>query len=125
MERFLPLVFIVLAACALLFAITFMWASLRALLGADVRQVVGRSDAMRRRSELLDEKEAVLRSLKDLEFERAVGKLGEQDFARLDAEFRLRAKQILRALDDDLREHREKARQLIARETGSHAEAEP
>ena len=47
---------------------------------------------MRKRHELLDEKEAVLKSLKDLEFEREVGKLSDEDFRRLESEFRTRAK---------------------------------
>jgi hypothetical protein len=122
MEQSLPAIFIALAAVALLLAIAFLWSSFRSLFGAHAGALVRRSDAMRKRGELIDEKEAVLRSLKDLEFERAVGKLSDDDFARLDAEFRLRAKQILRSLDDDLKDHREKAKALIASEVQS---AEP
>ena len=113
MEKLLPMLFIVFSALALMLAIVSLWSSLRALFGVDTEHLIGRTEAMRRRSELLGEKEAVLRSLKDLEFERAVGKIGEEDFKRLDAEFRKRAKEILRALDDDLKEHREKAKALI------------
>jgi hypothetical protein len=58
----------------------------------------------------------VLRSIKDLEFERDVGKLSEEDFQRLSTELRGRAKAILRQLDDELREHRAKAKQLLERE---------
>lgn len=116
MKAFLPTAFIVLAAAALLFAISFVWSSLRAIFGGAPDHDITQSDAMRRRSELVHEKDAVLRSLKDLEFERAVGKISEQDFARLDAEFRKRAKALLKQLDQDLKEHREKARVLLARE---------
>jgi hypothetical protein len=122
MEQSLPAIFIALAAVTLLLAIAFLWSSLRALFGADTGALVGRTDAVRKRGELLDEKEAVLRSLKDLEFERDVGKLSDEDFARLDAEFRQRAKQIMRLLDDDLKAHREKAKALIASEV---ADVEP
>jgi hypothetical protein len=119
MEQSLPAIFMALAGVALFAAIAFLWSSFRALLGADTGALLRRSDAVRERAELLEEKEAVLRSLKDLEFERDVGKLSEHDFARLEAEFRLRAKQIMRLLEDDLKDHRDKARALIATEVES------
>lgn len=116
MNGFLPIAFIVLSAAGLLFAISFVWASLRALLGGAHESHVSQSAAVRSRADLLNEKEAVLKSIKDLEFERDVGKLSDEDFKRLESEFRLRAKRILKQLDDDLREHREKAERLLARE---------
>jgi hypothetical protein len=115
MKAFLPIAFIVLASVALLFAICFIWASLRALLGEGHRDVT-QSAAMKRRADLLDEKDAVLRSLKDLEFERQVGKIADDDFKRLEAEFRGRAKRILRELESDLKEHRQKAQALVQKE---------
>lgn len=116
MEKLLPFLFMALSALALLAAVSFIWASLRTLLGGEHDLYLEQSVAVRTRMELLDEKETVLKSLKDLEFEREVGKLSEDDFARLDAEFRKRAKRILRALDDDLKGHREKARELLDKE---------
>lgn len=116
METLLPFLFMAAAAVALLLSISFMWSSLRTLLGGEHELYVEQSGAVRRRMELLDEKDAVLKSLKDLEFERDVGKLSEEDFKRLDAEFRQRAKRILRTLDDDLREHRDKAHKLVESE---------
>jgi hypothetical protein len=116
MKAVLPVLFITCSAFALLFAISFVWASLRALFGGPHELYLEQSEAVRKRAELLVEKEAVLRSLKDLEFERDVGKLSQEDFKRLDAEFRARAKRILKLLEDDLREHREKAQKLIAAE---------
>ncbi len=113
MAAFLPSAFIVLSAGALLFAVSFVWATLRVLLGGTHELQVTESAATRQRHDLLTEKEAVLRSLKDLEFEREVGKLSDEDFRRLDAELRARARRILRRLDDDLREHREQAKKLI------------
>jgi hypothetical protein len=115
---FLPSAFIVLSGGGLLFAISFLWAALRSLFGGKSDTLVTESVAMRKRHELLDEKEAALKSLKDLEFEHEVGKLSDDDFRRLQAEFRTRAKHVLRELDDDLREHRAKAEQLLTREIG-------
>jgi len=116
MKAILPVVFIVLAAAALLLAISFVWASLRALFGGQVGLWVTQSAAVSRRDELLAEKESVLRSLKDLEFERDVGKISDEDFKRLEVEFRSRARKVLKQLDDDLREHREKAETMIRSE---------
>jgi len=121
MKGFLPIAFIVLSAGGLLFAISFVWATLRGLLGGAHEAHVSQSSAARSRADLLSEKAAVLRSIKDLEFEREVGKLSDEDFHRLEAEFRQRAKRIIKQLDDELREHREKAEKLLAREL----EAEP
>jgi hypothetical protein len=119
MKAFLPVAFIVLAALALVLAISFVWRALRVLLGGEEQRDLVQSSAMRHRAELLDEKDAVLRSLKDLEFEKQVGKISDDDFKRLDAEFRARAKGILRLLDDDLKEHRDKARALVQKEIAS------
>ena len=118
MRAFLPSAFIVLSGGCLLFAISFLWAALRSLFGGKSDTQVTESVAMRKRHELLDEKEAALKSLKDLEFEHEVGKLSDEDFKRLQAEFRTRAKHVLRELDEDLREHREKAEQVLVRELG-------
>jgi hypothetical protein len=118
MRGFLPSAFIVLSAGGLLFAISFLWAALRSLFGGKSDTLVTESAAMRKRHELLDEKEAALKSLKDLEFEHEVGKLSDEDFRRLQTEFRARAKHVLRELDEDLRVHRAKAEELLAREIG-------
>ena len=116
MKAFLPSAFIVLSGGALLFAISFLWASLRGLFGGSSEAHVTESAAMRRRHELLDEKEEALKSLKDLEFEREVGKLSDEDYRKLDAELRTKAKRILKQLDEELREHRAKAKVLLERE---------
>lgn len=116
MKSFLPMAFMVLSGGALLFAVSFVWASLRALFGGSDEALIHESQAMRKRHELLDEKDAVLKSLKDLEFERDVGKLAEDDYKRLERELRGRAKHILKQLDDEVRDHRLKAKQLIEKE---------
>lgn len=116
MTGFLPTAFIILSAAGLLFAISFIWASLRTLLGGAHEAHVAQSGAARQRADLLNEKEAALKSIKDLEFEREVGKLSDEDFRRLEAELRQRAKRVLKQLDEDLREHRARAEQLLTRE---------
>lgn len=123
MTGILPAFFMWLAAIALLLAISFVWLSLRALLSGEGARWVEQSKAAQRRSEWLIEKDAVLRSLKDLEFERDVGKLSPEDYERLHAQFRARAKQIMQKLDDDLKEHREKARAMISKVATSEEKA--
>lgn len=118
MVTFLPFAFIALSVVALIAAISFLWASLRAVLSDEHGVYVTQSAAMRARAELVAEKETVLKGLKDLEFERAVGKLSEEDFARLDAQLRSKAKRILKQLDDELRPHRDQAQKLLESELG-------
>ncbi|HEX5658566.1 MAG TPA: hypothetical protein VFX59_15290 [Polyangiales bacterium] len=122
MKAFLPSAFIVLSAGGLLFAISFLWATIRTLLGGAHEAHVSESPALRRRHDLLSEKEAALKGIKDLEFEREVGKLSDEDFKRLEAELRGRAKGVLKQLDEDLREHRVKAQALLERELGHSLE---
>jgi hypothetical protein len=117
-QAFLPSAFIVLSVGGLLFAVSFIWAALRGLFGGSTESHVSESTAMRSRHDLLDQKEAVLKSLKDLEFEHEVGKLSDDDFQKLQSETRARAKLILKQLDDDVRAHRGKALQLLERELG-------
>jgi hypothetical protein len=123
MEALLPFLFMSLSALALLACISFLWSSLRVLLGGEHDLYLVQSQTLRSRMELLDEKDSLVKSLRDLEFEREVGKLSDEDFARVSADFRARAKRVMRALDDDLREHREKARKLVEAELAKAAPA--
>lgn len=107
----LPLVFLSLAALTLLWVLFAVWQSVRAVTvgtSIDDGSVV---DA--RRASLLDEKIALLRSIKDLEFEHGVGKITDADFQELDAKYRARAKSVLKELDTDLGVYRERAYAMI------------
>src|SRR5687767_5317344 len=53
----------------------------------------------RTRGALEREKTLVLRSIKDLEFDRAMGKVSEKDFAEMSARLRMRAAGLIRQLD--------------------------
>lgn len=116
MKAALPILFIVASSGMLLLAISLVWASFRSLFGEHEQGWVTQSSAVRRRAELLEEKDAVLHSLKDLEFERDAGKIADEDYKRLEAEFRVRARKVLKELDADLKEHREKAERLLEAE---------
>jgi hypothetical protein len=104
---------LVLAAGVLVTVIAMFWASLRTLLGetplsgADAYAI----GAPPRAEE--EQKRAVIRALKDLEFERSVGKISEEDYRVLVAKYRAEAKRLLQALDQDAAPGRERAEVLV------------
>lgn len=103
--------FLVLAWAALAAAVALFWQSARAAFRAGPG--VAEEDLVSvGRAALLDEKEATLRALKDLEFERGMGKVSEADYARLEAQYRARARVVLAALDADLGPWRARAEEL-------------
>jgi hypothetical protein len=63
------------------------------------RRPVGRSV----RDALLAEKALALRTIKELEFDRAMGKVSEADFAEVSARLRERALRVMQQLDESAR----------------------
>lgn len=93
--------FLVLAAAALGGAIWVFWRSLQSLTGEapltlDEALGLGAPAAEEER------KTAVLRALKDLEYERSVGKIDEQDFMELSEKYRAEARMLLQLVDENL-----------------------
>jgi len=74
------------------------WRTLAPFTGSD--ELVG-SSALggRTRAALEREKTLVLRSIKELEFDRAMGKVSDKDFAEMSARLRARAARLIRQLD--------------------------
>ena len=92
------LVLISLTIGAAGFAGAALYRTLAPLVGAEARPVAeGLSESMR--AVLEREKMLVLRSIKDLEFDRAMGKLSEKDFEEMGARLRARAMSLMRQLD--------------------------
>jgi hypothetical protein len=87
-----------LAAGAMLLAIATMWTSLRAVFG-ETRLSGEDAYALGAPSVEEEQKRAVLRAIKDLEFERGVGKISEEDYRELTAHYRGEAKRLLRIID--------------------------
>lgn len=107
----LPVFFIVLSSAAVLGALAALFASLRTSLGASNDEALlgaGTTDV----GALEDEKNALLRALKDLEYEHQVGKIDDEDYARLDRAYRARAKDVLAELDRDLKPYLSRAESL-------------
>lgn len=69
----------------------------------------------RTRAALEREKTLVLRAIKDLEFDRAMGKISEKDFTEMSARLRLRAAGLIRQLDAGAGYRQEIQRELEAR----------
>ena len=103
---------LVLAAGALAGVIALIWASVQALTGEsplsfEEALTLGAPSAEE------EQKRAVLRALKDLEFERGVGKIGEEDYAELSERYRAEARRLIQLLDTDSGPERERAEKAL------------
>lgn len=117
---------LVLAASALLLAITMLWNSIQSL-DDDAELTLDEALAIAAPSAEEEKKRAVLRALKDLEYERSVGKISEEDYATLSDRYRTEAKVLLRALAEaevPMRERVEKRVAARLKKAGLEAEAE-
>lgn len=77
--------------------------------------------AGRTRAALEREKTLALRSIKELEFDRAMGKLSEADFQEMAARLRVRAARLLKLLDGDETGYRAIIERDVASRLGSGA----
>ena len=77
----------------------------------------------RTRAALEREKTLVLRSIKELEFDRAMGKVSEKDFAEMSARLRMRAAGLIRQLDAGAVYRDEIEKEIARRVRPSHSES--
>lgn len=119
MAAYLPNTLMILAGIALFLALAALWRSFQALFG---RREASTNGLTANRASLLEEKHALLISLKDLVFEKELGKLSEQDFLVLERRYRQQAYEVLQALDEDLGPFINQAEQLIAVRINAGAE---
>jgi hypothetical protein len=94
-------------------SIWLIWSSLQGLAG-DAPLTLDEAISLGAPSAEEEQKRAVLRALKDLEYERAVGKINDADYATLAEHYRGEAKRLLRAVDENLGPERERAEQILA-----------
>ncbi len=117
---------LVLAGGTLLGAIATLWSSLRALVG-ETPLAAEDAFALGAPSSEEEQKRAVLRAIKDIEFERAVGKISEEDFKILLTRYRAEAKRLLRQIDESRAPERARAEKLanafLAKTAPSRAES--
>ena len=107
---------LVLAAGTLLGTIALFWGSLRTLTGdAPLSEELEHASMASPIDALADRKRMLLRALKDLESEHAIGKIDARDYAALAATFREEIKGLMREMDDSLEPHLAVAERLVAK----------
>jgi small-conductance mechanosensitive channel len=106
--------FLVAASGVLVLVIALMWSSVQSLTGG---AAIGFEEAlsMGAPSKVEEEKRSVLRALKDLEYERSVGKISPEDYAELSAKYRAEAKRLIQSLDETLGPARQEVEKSIER----------
>jgi hypothetical protein len=95
---------LVLASGALLGAIGLLWASVRTLSGDAPLPEDLEVKALQRHDvdELAERKRRVLRALKDLESEHALGKIDDADYREVVARYRDEAKRVMKEMDGEV-----------------------
>ena len=89
---------------------------------ADNSRPLGRVLGGRTRAALEREKALTLRAIKELEFDRAMGKVSDADFLEMAGRLRVRAAGLIQRLDDG-RSYREQIEQELAKRLGASAGA--
>jgi hypothetical protein len=123
------LVFISLAIGAVGVAAAAFYRTLAPLAAADA-EAFSPPLSDRARATLEREKALALRSLKELEFDRAMGKLSDRDFEEMSGRLRARALALMKQLDEDGSGYRsiierELSARLAARAVERHAKPQP
>src|SRR3954454_13964445 len=108
------LVVLTLAAAALLLVIWLLWSSVQALAG-ESELTFEEAFSFGARSAEEEQKRAVLRALKDLEYERSVGKISEEDYHEYAARYRAEAKRLIQNLNENLAEGRKQVEHELER----------
>lgn len=123
MANALPMFFVIAGGLCLCLVLLAFWNSLRSLLirggGA------GSTPREAHRAQLLHEKQELLTAIRDVRLEHELGKVSDEDFARLEQQYRARARDVLRELDEQLAPHRAVARQLLGQALGGALPASP
>ena len=108
------LVVLTLAGGALILIIMLVWGSVQALAG-ESELSFEEAFSMGARSAEEEQKRAVLRALKDLEYERSVGKISDEDYQEYAARYRAEAKRLIRTMDESMAEARKRVEQDLAK----------
>jgi hypothetical protein len=107
-----PGVVLVLVGTTLALVIAAFWTSVRMLIG-EARLSGADAYAIGTQHTEEEQKRAVLRALKDLEFERSVGKISEDDYRQLVARYRWEAKRLLQVIDEKSKVQRQRAESVV------------
>src|SRR5262249_33806248 len=110
----LPQAILVLGGGAFLAVIAFFLASVRTLSGdaplpAEIGMLAAQTPTVDAAAE---RKRTLLRALKDLEHEHAIGKMDDEDYKDVAARYREEAKAVMREMDEAIEPLRQKAEEL-------------
>jgi hypothetical protein len=108
----LALAMLVVAGGALVSVIALLWGSVQNLTGESALSF-DEALSLAAPSAEEEQKRALLRALKDLEYERSVGKISEEDYQELSARYRQEAKRLLRLLEEEQEPARQRADELV------------
>jgi hypothetical protein len=103
---------LVVAGGALAGVIALLWASVQALTG-ESPLTLEEALTLGAPSAEEEQKRSILRALKDLEFERGVGKISEEDYAELSERYRAEARRLIQLLDAGSGPERERAEKAL------------
>jgi hypothetical protein len=118
-----PTVVLWLAFAMLSAAVLLFWEALRLVLDpAQAGDVDDGDDDGAALAALDARKRAALQALRDLEFERSIGRLGEDDHRALEAQYREEARAAMRAIDEGIGPWRARAEAMLAAAEGAVAE---
>jgi hypothetical protein len=103
---------LVLAFFALLGVIALLWASVQSLTGQSPL-TLDEALTLAAPSAEEEQKRAVLRALKDIEYELSVGKISPEDHAEFSARYRAEAKRLMQRLDEGEKPAAEQIQALV------------
>ena len=109
-----PLVVLTLASGAFVLVIYLLWSSVQALTG-ESELSFEEAFSLGSRTAEEEQKRAVLRALKDLEYERSVGKIGDEDYHEYSTRYRAEAKRLIQGLEEHLSEGRKQVERELER----------
>jgi hypothetical protein len=109
----LPMALLFAAGSFLVGVVFLFWNSVQSLTG-ETELTLEEAVSLGAPSQEEERKRSVLRALKDLEHERSVGKINEEDFVELSARYRVEAKALLQTLDRELAPARRRAEAELA-----------
>ena len=118
----LELGILVLAGGVLVGVIFILWHSLQGLTGV-AELTLEEALSMAAPSAEEEEKRSVLRILKDLEYEKSVGKISDDDYAELVAKYSARAKELIQVVDADMGDARAQVERLLSKRLRENEEA--
>jgi uncharacterized membrane protein len=110
--------FLGLATAALGWVVWLAFRTAQALVKEAPTVEAGAAVTGKRRKELEREKQALLKALKELDFDHQMGKVSDKDFADISATYRARAIRVMRQLDDAGRDYEAMIAKDVAERAG-------